>query len=896
MGVFTKLFTIKYNNKQFLILYDENHRKTFLEISPEGKYLYPLYEDFKELNEIFNNRDYTILADKKQFTYNERAIIGGAIVAINVALGGLAAKGAVTIVEKGYNERSIRVTFDSLYKENYNDREKLNLVYGDEVITRDDVVDAINNNHKLNDKYKEMAIMVLDGNLALDPEADLRIYYENMKDLEIKTCTYEKLEKVAGAPANGCFSSSQDTIWIGEDDADNVLIHELVHAFHTIFDVEGDKVVHIFTTFGDSLEEGMTENISEILGKTNCTYANNRRILQYLTDNVDEFNYHIYNEKGIMGLVNELKEKYPTVDIDYIVEYIDTWNRASNVSLGVDSLLADEDFFNELFKIAINNIDKDDPYLAYDTFIKTFPTVDENFRAKYMALYYQQLVSQKLIDSDFAKYAQKINSMCIINDNLYFSYDGNYINYDGEIIPFSEDDKPLMIPLYNFDEGRLLSEVCTRAGGKIYSREVISSLLHDEQFIKKINLFNASYEDSIKYMDGLFQFLKDDIKADDLFREWSIIARIINYEYAINYVDTYDAYLVEKGLVNPSVVDGVRKCSGIVLADGKMQFYEKIDNKGFSFRIPFLGGYSSAFNSSNVFFLEPQVNAQCYDTDGNLVDVTFKNKLYKQLWLSNEGENEIIQYATDNKVTNVFSPEFLGDVTANFEYFDQEKYNKFADGTVAFDEITDSMQLVLGLNEDNKLGIMLYDGDKLIYGTCDKFTSPTASIPYNLYINMFDKPNFESIEEIVSEAAVGRADSSLLAYLAPNMHKDKQWNEAGNANDEHYDYKYSFEELHKLYIDGVEYPLKSVIISTDIDDNILLYIPGMGETNIGSASNNDYLLSFVEKEMYYQTLDVCLDALNIKPDENGAYNLTKDEVINIFNNYIETLHTGEYSK
>ena len=47
------LFDINYNNKVFSIFLGENNHKAFLE-SKNGKYYYPLYEDYLYLNNKFN--------------------------------------------------------------------------------------------------------------------------------------------------------------------------------------------------------------------------------------------------------------------------------------------------------------------------------------------------------------------------------------------------------------------------------------------------------------------------------------------------------------------------------------------------------------------------------------------------------------------------------------------------------------------------------------------------------------------------------------------------------------------------------------------------------------------------------------------------------------------------
>ena len=74
-----KLFNIHYNKKVFTIFLCENGRKTFLELS-NGKYIYPLLDDFINLHKIYNGRNpfvsYYNIGDRlpKKLTFRECVI------------------------------------------------------------------------------------------------------------------------------------------------------------------------------------------------------------------------------------------------------------------------------------------------------------------------------------------------------------------------------------------------------------------------------------------------------------------------------------------------------------------------------------------------------------------------------------------------------------------------------------------------------------------------------------------------------------------------------------------------------------------------------------------------------------------------------------------------------
>ena len=179
--MFKKLFEIIYNNKRFLILVDKNHRNTFLEVV-DGKYVYPLYEDYKILFYMYNNYDYTIKYSKN-ISYKEKVIYNSLLITLSALLTveiGYVGKLYLELEEK-YG--SISIAFQAMYKDENHNRASIDIFFDNEIITYDDVVNVINANSNLNAYYKKVAIDVLDLNLALDPQANLRIYYENIKPI-----------------------------------------------------------------------------------------------------------------------------------------------------------------------------------------------------------------------------------------------------------------------------------------------------------------------------------------------------------------------------------------------------------------------------------------------------------------------------------------------------------------------------------------------------------------------------------------------------------------------------------------------------------------------------------------------------------------------------------------
>lgn len=395
--MFKKLFEINYNNKRFLILVDDSHRRTFLEVVND-KYIYPEYDDYVYLNEIYNNYDYTIKYDK-YLSYKEKVRYKSLVLLASVALtfeAGYVGKRVIELGDVGRRELSIQ--FQGLYKDNCENRCDIDIYYDNEIITKDDVIRVINNNKNFNDYYKRIALEVLDLNLEIDPNINLRIYYENIKDMKIIVHSNEDITEGNTKNVAAHFNALLKEIHLSEDikNDDASVAHEFLHAFHNLVDTTKDNVVFINETRGFALEEAMTQRIISLKYGYNPIYGFEQKILDYFINNLDDFDYHLYNEKGILGIIDLLKEKYPDVDIDYLVDYIDTYTQSNNYT---DSIKIEpyknDDFCMELFNIAINNIDEFDIYGSINRFKMIFTGHDDDFYNKYYNLYIEKLNEMK---------------------------------------------------------------------------------------------------------------------------------------------------------------------------------------------------------------------------------------------------------------------------------------------------------------------------------------------------------------------------------------------------------------------------------------------------------------------------------------------------------------------
>ena len=294
--MFKELFTIEYNNKRFLILVSDKHRKTFLEVTKDGKYTYPLYDDFKELDKIYNS-DSRILYNIKKYNYVEKVRYKATVLLLSTVLASFLGKELVSQKEEVPEPV---LSYVNMY--NSNTSLDIDSYFANESVTREMVIDAINGNENLSDNHKEIAVKALDNILELDPNANLRIYYENMKTIKVISLTEKEIRKMFNEYIDGCYSIEDNIIYVSDNMEKYVLYHEFTHAFHNLFIRDKEQSIAAYETGAHSFEEAMTNIIvfnkwDEVKGDfTNGLppYYQEVNVVKFLMSSTDNFDYHMH--------------------------------------------------------------------------------------------------------------------------------------------------------------------------------------------------------------------------------------------------------------------------------------------------------------------------------------------------------------------------------------------------------------------------------------------------------------------------------------------------------------------------------------------------------------------------------------------------------------------------
>ncbi len=536
-----KLFDIKYNNKNFTIFLSSNKRKVFLEKDETGKYEYPLFEDFKVLNSIYNIHNPFIFYDKNIF-FKEKVRLASGILAVVVAA--TAIKGLVNIKYQ-VSDNEVNLVYDDTNLGNtqvFSNTKYLDEILGYTSVTKEEIYKAIDDNTNLDKYYKIFAKSLVNKYLEEVPNADLRIFYENIKTLKIVEIDDPAIlgDKIAGN-----YDTFNNQINLINGALINTIYHELAHVTQEFY-VGSEQGVIFRYTDNSALNEAMNNKIVSLFTLP-TSYQSEGLLLDYLLLFVD-YSLEDYNKYGIDELINRLKEKYPDIDFDYISEFINTLSDTQK-TLGYDiSITNSREYLDELFKLCLKNVNLNNPYKSLTNFIKILENNDELINAyldKYNN-YLKDLSCENIITKEELNSINKLYKdyeYVTINDNqpyLCGVIDSklSLLNYYGNT-PISMDD---MIYINNLDTYIKINYLNYK---DIYgTQEFWINMVNDNKLIKdymykKIPIYNNGEFLSEEYLQDLEVGISKDngnikfelFKTSDMIDLQNYVARIPLLDY-----------------------------------------------------------------------------------------------------------------------------------------------------------------------------------------------------------------------------------------------------------------------------------------------------------------------------------------------------------------------------
>lgn len=889
--MFKKLFTITYNNKKFLVLVDKYHRKTFLEVTNDGTYVYPTYEDYLALYHIYNNRNYDILCSRKtskQISYKEVVRYKAGVLVVAVGVYGFCLGSAIRADIK---EKTLNISYTQEVREISRDSASLARIYGYDWITRDDVVEVINNNTNLNDHYKQIAIETMDNLLALDHNVNLRIYYENMKDVRITELTYDELVDKIGVSAAGCYFRQSNEIYLAKEYLEDygITAHEFIHAAFSLSDVIDNQRIVIGDDFGFSLNEAMTQIIVRNKWGNNGSYKFQQLVLDFLLKNMPDFEYHTYNEDSIIGVINGLKEVYPEVDIDYIVDFVDTLTTSQQNFEDVQNICEVPSFCDELFKIAIKNIDDSAVYQSFNNFMAIFKDdMNTQFYNKYFALYNQELVNQHLISQEMYNQLEKINSVCLINNSFYLGNNSYYFDYNGNCI--NNDKIEITLPINEYGKTKLLQDIVL--GNNIFDSDYIHSLLIDENLldyacIRYIRTLDANTKKAL--IDGIFDFMVNYIDRDNLYEEFNAFALFLTADYELyseyaNYLAKYDLIVSELCSLDTNMVSDIRNINCLVRhGDTIYPCINSYTTSKCDFTI-WRDANEAATEYTKVHFGINPVYFYIANT-GVYNSITFDEKAIDYFLISQSGVNRIIQYIVDNKIDNIWQANEFNKMVNTFGIDNNERKLTFEDNIIN----KDNYYVAFGLNGDG-VGIILYDKDNnYIYGTCGSLKGNICYLPLSTFAKLGDgtTTNWENIEWIISNEYLRSIPNLALEYLVPNINvtiEDTISHDSVGHTSYGSNKIISYNNYGSIVVNGIKDYARHIYMYTDQDNNLLIHF--FDEDKIlGNLCDENSELN-IPLDSYFTFFDDCLAYYNMLYEDS----FTKEQVVEIFKKYANEIH------
>ena len=438
MMTYQKLFPIDYNNKKIMLFLDENNHKTFLEIDSTGEYVYPTLEDYLALYKIFNIKEPFICYSVPRYRFQEKVRrVKGTVASLLTVIALLnslpkAQAGEITLEVKENDTNielveNVKTNTEAKWYVDITDLAYLDRYLGELDVTKEMVIEAINSNGNLNQKYKTIALNLLEAITNKYPNYNLRIFYENIKTMKVVEYTIEEFREAfpeaQGAGAQYNYALNQITT-IDQVEWE-VLYHEMFHATNTFYRTVGNTIIRKIDE-NVSLNEAMTDLGASLVIPNKSSYVFDRKILEYLLSTVD-YTLEDYNNKGINGLLEKLSNKYPDIDFNYINETLNTINTRL-IYLGKQTRIDScPNLINELFALCLENISLENGYEPFNQFAKIFYNAEDPelvfkffkyYNTKLREIGYENMIMEEEVMNRF---------------NIYREATG--IGYDEEVFP-----------------------------------------------------------------------------------------------------------------------------------------------------------------------------------------------------------------------------------------------------------------------------------------------------------------------------------------------------------------------------------------------------------------------------------------------------------------------------
>lgn len=872
--VYQKLFNIHYNNKEFTIFIDQYGRKTFLEVDSRGEYIYPLISDFIELHKIYNERDiftcyYYNIGENlnkyknkkvvfKEYVRNTIEATTASLIPILAAVILANAYTATTVsrmIKLEQDDNGIRLACGYVDGSIIENTSELDHILGYNSVSTEEVIRAINANDNMDEFHKKCAINLATFIKNKYPNTDARIFYENMKSVTVVEKTGEKI----GKNIAGTYNSYDNIVSLREGYTENeeVTTHEFAHSYHHWKEQSLITPKYRIEDFGHSLDEAMTNKVIDgLVGAT--TYNQEMKVLNYFLTCVD-FDYYDYEQEGVTKLITLLKEKYYNIDIDYIINTIDTILE-SNTYLDENIKIEDnQELLDEMFSICISNIDQNslNPYQSLIDFLKLIdyeykPEVASHYLEEYNAIL-QDLGYDKNQTMDYVEtFYRTIN----VHESLVESLKFQISELDISSLPKNDPYQPF----------------------KKFLNRLVPSFPNYYITNEEMHQFMCTMLDI--YNDALYRngFTRDDtITSEDMTKRVERFKNIKILGYAVTNEDKLypiiDMKNADKVYDTENKIPVLNDQAHVILLDKDAIRGENLDYTN-----------SYQYNFINNLFQNVDHEISQYDEEYWQDIFNIKKYQYSKIPISLDGTEISEEYLNDFLLKTYVTIGQREDGTKTFTLGTTDELKQNDDlylVNLLEKDIDDYMNRECNLTPEEGLELNQYLDDYYL-------KTKTVLIPLAKYIDGYvqceDEISSIDLNQFFNDHYLTKevADSSLSTPISsryPNFT---------------YDSNHDTVNIHPVY---------HVIINTEDKEinmnmnSISLYLnPNENYLHIYEQKNVDDIIKPDGETSAKVYLETVLDYYGILKEDKPTYYLDEPEILELYSNYVHDVYTNRESK
>ena len=362
METYRVLLNISYKGKRFKVLSNKYYQKYFLRILDDGSLMYPTFDEFKELYQIYTTKKYyDIKKDEDKIVYHKdkgftkqkklkldpKVIIENTLCSLSIAI--CAVEAGLLIQSFNISTSTSKQISDGVYiLEKYTDENGITAPicsfseFAEKLDVKDpsyeQVKELIEQKDNLSNKYKEWLITGLDNIEQKLGDIDLSVLYYNISRMNIIDQDYDEMREIS--MTNGTkayFNPKTGTVAVNEDEVDSqILCHEVLgHGISEAYNegkaytsskltvyskIEQYGVVY---SYGMAIEEAKAEMISEIacgvpFGEYNSSYNQSMEFVRVCMETTGVTLQDLI-QKGVPYLIEKMKEN----DINYPIDHIE---------------------------------------------------------------------------------------------------------------------------------------------------------------------------------------------------------------------------------------------------------------------------------------------------------------------------------------------------------------------------------------------------------------------------------------------------------------------------------------------------------------------------------------------------------------------------------------------